>query len=40
VQKYQLKINNAEIYNIDLYNNTRVVNGRDQMAALRAAIGE
>lgn len=40
VQKYQLKINNQEIYNIDLYNNTRVINGRDQMAALRAAIGE
>lgn len=40
VQKYKLEINKEEIYNIDLYNNVRKVNGKDQMAALRAAIGE
>lgn len=39
-QKYKLDINKSVIYDIDLYNDTRVVNGVDQMSALRAAIGE
>lgn len=39
-QKYKLEINKEVIYEIDLYNDTRVVNGKDQMGALRAAIGE
>lgn len=39
VQKYKLEINGEVIYDIDLYNDKRIVNGRDQMALLRAAIG-
>lgn len=39
-QKYKLEINKEVIYEIDLYNDTRVINGKDQMSALRAAIGE
>ncbi len=39
VQKYKLKIGQDDIYEIDLYNDTRKINGVDQMAALRAAIG-
>lgn len=40
VQKYKLKIGQDEIYNINLYNDTRIINGEDQMKLLRAAIGE
>lgn len=39
-QKYKLEINKVVVYEIDLYNDTRIVNGKDQMSALRAAIGE
>ncbi|RZM83781.1 phage major tail tube protein [Pseudoalteromonas rubra] len=39
VQKYKLEINNEVIYEIDLYNDVRKINGTDQMALLRAAIG-
>lgn len=39
-QKYKLEINKEVIFDIDLYNDTRIVNGKDQMSALRAAIGE
>lgn len=39
-QKYKLEINKEVIYEIDLFNDTRVINGKDQMSALRAAIGE
>ena len=39
-QKYKLEINKEVIYEIDLFNDTRIINGKDQMRALRAAIGE
>ncbi len=39
IQKYKLQIGQDVIYEIDLYNDVRTVNGKDQMAALRAAIG-
>ncbi|MFT4924625.1 MAG: P2 family phage contractile tail tube protein [Phenylobacterium sp.] len=39
-QKYKLQIGTEVIYEIDLYNDTRFVNGKDQMKLLRAAIGE
>ena len=40
VQKYKLEINKESVYEIDLYNDTRVINGVDQMTKLRAALGE
>ncbi|MFC0118769.1 phage major tail tube protein [Pseudoalteromonas xiamenensis] len=39
VQKYKLQIGQDVIYEIDLYNDTRVINGVDHMVELRAAIG-
>ncbi|CAH9055122.1 hypothetical protein PSECIP111951_01177 [Pseudoalteromonas holothuriae] len=39
VQKYKLEIGQDVIYDIDLQNDTRIINGKDQMALLRAAIG-
>ncbi|KAF7769995.1 hypothetical protein PCIT_a2929 [Pseudoalteromonas citrea] len=39
VQKYKLEIGADVIYDIDLYNDARIINGKDHMAALRAAIG-
>ena len=38
VQKYNLEINKSTIYNIDLYNDIRTINGHDQMEALRNLI--
>ncbi|MBE0367665.1 phage major tail tube protein [Pseudoalteromonas sp. MMG013] len=39
VQKYKLEIGADVIYDIDLANDVRIVNGVDQMALLRTAIG-
>jgi len=38
-QKYKLTIGGESIYEIDLINDTRIINGKDQLASLRKAIG-
>lgn len=38
-QKYKLEIDGESIYEIDLINDTRIINGKDQLASLRKAIG-
>nr|KJZ08018.1 tail protein [Pseudoalteromonas rubra] len=39
VQKYKLQIGPDTIYEIDLYNDVRKINGKDHMELLRNAIG-
>lgn len=39
VRTYRLEVDGAEIWNIDLPNGKRVVNGVDQLASIRKAMG-